>query len=173
LIDPAIVLCNAGPLIALGKLNRLELLVDLYGEVQITSCVYDEVVTRGMVRGAPEALMVRLFWQRQGWPVADVQSDVISAYTPSETLDPGEIEVLALAGTLLDPLLLLDDEIARTEARRLNLRVRGTLGILVHAYHAGHLSFDQTELLIQEIIARRDIWISTKLCEQVLASLRS
>jgi uncharacterized protein len=173
LTDPAIVLCNAGPLIALGKLNRLELLVDLYGEVQITGCVYDEVVTRGMARGAPEALMVRLFWQRQGWPVVDVQSDVISAYTPSATLDPGEIEVIALARTLVDPLVLLDDEIARTEARRLNLRVRGTLGILVQAYHAGFLSFDQTELLIQEIIARPDIWISTKLCEQVLDSLRS
>jgi predicted nucleic acid-binding protein len=90
LSDPAIVLCNAGPLIALGKLNRMELLVDLYAEVQITRCVYDEVVTRRLARGAPEALMVRLFWQRQGWPVVDVQSDIISAYTPSYTLDPGE-----------------------------------------------------------------------------------
>ena len=29
-----IVLCNAGPLIALGKLNRLELLAELYGQVR-------------------------------------------------------------------------------------------------------------------------------------------
>jgi hypothetical protein len=28
------VLCNAGPLMALGKLNRLDLLADLYGHVQ-------------------------------------------------------------------------------------------------------------------------------------------
>ena len=27
-----VVLCNAGPLMALGKLNRLDLLVGLYGE---------------------------------------------------------------------------------------------------------------------------------------------
>jgi predicted nucleic acid-binding protein len=38
------VLCNSGPLMALGKLNRLDLLADLYGEVQIPHAVYDEVV---------------------------------------------------------------------------------------------------------------------------------
>jgi predicted nucleic acid-binding protein len=48
----SIVLSNAGPLIALGKLNRLELLAALYHDVQITSVVYDEVVTQGLARGA-------------------------------------------------------------------------------------------------------------------------
>jgi predicted nucleic acid-binding protein len=40
-----VVVCNAGPLIALGKLNRLELLAELYGQVQIPRAVYDEAVT--------------------------------------------------------------------------------------------------------------------------------
>jgi len=79
--------------------------------------------------------------------------------------------VLALAQTLTDPLVLLDDEVARTEARRLGLDPRGTLGILVHAYHKNLVSFDQVELLIHEIAVRPDIWISARLCEQVLASL--
>ncbi|HKX31232.1 MAG TPA: DUF3368 domain-containing protein [Blastocatellia bacterium] len=171
--NSGIVLCNAGPLIALGKLNRLELLGDLYGEVQIPRRVYDEVVTRGLARGAPEALTVRLFWQRQGWPIVDVTLHDLSAYTPSATLDPGETEVLALARTLQDPLVLLDDETARTEARHLGLRIRGTLGILVQAYRTELLSLTQIELLIQEIIARPDIWISSKLCEEVLASLQT
>jgi predicted nucleic acid-binding protein len=68
--------------------------------------------------------------------------------------------------------VLLDDEIARAEARRLKLRVRGTLGVLTQAYHNGLLSFPQVELLIHEIAARPDIWIGARLCEQVLASLR-
>lgn len=38
------VLCNAGPLIALGKLNRLELLAELYGQVQIPRAVYVELL---------------------------------------------------------------------------------------------------------------------------------
>jgi predicted nucleic acid-binding protein len=166
-----IVLCNAGPLMALGKLNRLYLLADLFGQVQIPRAVYDEVVTQGLVRGAPDALTVRLFWQRQQWPIVDVPKALLSAYVPPVVLDPGETELLALALSLADPLLLLDDEVAREETRRLQLRLCGTLGILVRAYRQDLLSLDQTELLIREIAARPDIWIAARLCEQVLASL--
>jgi predicted nucleic acid-binding protein len=80
-------------------------------------------------------------------------------------------EILALARTLANPLLLLDDEVARSEARRLKLRICGTLGLLVQAYREKLLSFSQVELLIREIAVRPDIWIGARLCEQVLASL--
>ena len=167
-----VVLCNAGPLITLGKLNRLELLVELYGEVQIPHRVYEEVVTSGLAKGASDAVTVRLFWQRQKWPVVDVPPSVLDSYTPSVILDAGERAVLALAQTIMNPLVLLDDEIARSEARRLNLPLRGTLGILVQAYREQILTLAQTELLIREISARRDIWISEKLCEQVLSTMQ-
>lgn len=166
-----VVLCDASPLMTLGKMNRLDLLADLFGEVQIPRAVYDEVVTQGLTRGAADALTVRLFWQRQQWPIVDVPETMLSAYVPPVILDPGELEVLALAQSLADPLVLLDDEVARAEARRLKLRLCGTLGILVRAYRQGLLSFDQAELLIREIAARPDIWIAARLCEQVLASL--
>jgi uncharacterized protein len=165
------VLSNAGPLIALGKLNRLHLLSALFSQVQIPRAVYDEVVTQGLLRGAPEALTVRLFWQHQQWPIVDVPEALLTAYVPPVVLDPGETEVLAFAQSLADPLVLLDDEVARAEARRLNLASCGTLGVLVRAYRADFLSLDQAELLIHEIAARPDIWLSAKLCEQVLASL--
>jgi predicted nucleic acid-binding protein len=160
-------------LIVLGKLNRLDLLADLYQEVRISRSVYNEAVTRGLARGAPDALTVRLFWQRLAWPIIDVPASLLSTYTPSVILGLGETETLALAQTLTDALVLLDDEAARTEARRLGLRVRGTLGVLVLAYRRGLLSFDHCELLLHEIAARPDIWIGARLCEQVLASLRS
>jgi predicted nucleic acid-binding protein len=167
----ATVLCNAGPLMALGKLNRLHLLSGLFDQVQIPHAVYEEVVTQGLVRGAPEALTVRLFWERQQWPIVDVPEALLSTYAPPVVLDPGETEVLALAQSLEDPLVLLDDEVARAEARRLKLRLCGTLGILVRSYRGGLLSLDQAELLIRGIAARPDIWIAAKLCEQMLASL--
>ena len=122
----SVVLCNSGPLMTLGKLNRLDLLAELYDEVRVPQAVYNEVVSQGLARGAPDALIVRLFWQRQGWPVVEVSP-----------------EVLALAQTLTRPLVLLDDEIARAEARRLELRVRGTLGVLVQAFRRGALSLSQ------------------------------
>jgi len=166
------VVCNAGPLIALGKLNRLDLLKGLFGEVQIPRVVFEEVVTQGFVRGEPDALAVRLFWQCQGWPIVDLPQAQLAAYTPPVILHPGETEVLALAQSLVEPLVLLDDEGARAEARRLGFRVLGTLGILAWAYRRGLLTLENAELLIREIAQRPDIWISAKLCADVLASLR-
>lgn len=167
------ILSNAGPLIALGKLNRLDLLANLYKQVQIPQQVYTEVVTQGLARRATEALTIRLFWQQQNWPVVNVPAQILSAYNPPVTLDSGEMEVLALAQTVSNVLVLLDDEAARAEARRLNLPVRGTLGVLVQAYRNNYLTYSQTDLLLQEIAVRPDIWISVKLCQQVLDALKS
>lgn len=166
------VLCNAGPLITLGKLNRLEVLSELYSEVRIPRTVYDEVVTSGLAKGASDAMTVRLFLRRRKWPIVNVAPAVLASYKPSVILDAGERAVLALAQTMSSPLVLLDDEVARSEARRLGLQLRGTLGILVKACQNKILTLVQTELLMHEISARHDIWISSKLCEQVLSELR-
>ncbi|MBN2006251.1 MAG: DUF3368 domain-containing protein [Anaerolineae bacterium] len=166
------VVCNAGPLIALGKLNRLELLGALYPQVLVPQAVYHEVVTQGLRQGAVEAATVRQFWEQQQWPVVEVPAATLATYTPAVILGPGETAVLALALTYRQPWVLLDDEAAREEARRLRLPVRGTVGILAAAYQQRHLPFSQVEFLLQEIAARPDIWISARLCEQVLAGLR-
>jgi len=168
----SVVLCDAGPLITLGKLNRIEVLAELYDEVQIPQPVYYEVVTAGLAKGASDATTARLLIQRRKWPVVNVPQDALASYTPSVIIGTGERAVLALAQTLRHPLVLIDDEVARSEARRLGLSLRGTLGILVQACRAKILTLAQAAILIQEIAIRRDIWISGKLCEQVLSELR-
>ena len=46
---------NAGPLIALAKLGQLGLLLDLFDEIVIPREVCNEVVTKGLLIGAPDA----------------------------------------------------------------------------------------------------------------------
>ena len=166
------VICNAGPLIALGKLNRLDLLAAVYGQVSIPEPVYDEVVVQGAMRGEPDARLVRIIWQRQRWPIVPVDAAMLSRVQPSAILGRGEMAVLALAATHADPEVLMDDAAARAEAKRMGLRVRGTLGVLVQAYRQGRLSLPQAEFLIEEIADRADIWISAQLCRRVAAHLR-
>lgn len=168
----SLTICNSGPLIYLAKLNRLDLLADLYGSVIIPRAVHDEVVVLGKQRGHVDALTIQLFLRQQRWPITVVPTETLVAYRPAVTLDPGEIEVLAQARTVEDPLVLLDDNTARKEARRLGLRVRGTLGVLVQARRANLLTLGQAELLIEELSNRPDVWISSRLCEQVLEQLQ-
>ena len=169
-----LVLVNAGPLIALGKLNRLPLLAQLYEVVHVPWAVYREVVIEGSIREAPDSFNVRIFLKHYEFPILDVSEQVLRSYTPASTLGAGEKHLLSLARSFsgAEVLVLLDDELARIEARQLGLQVKGTVGVLVQAFRAGFLSMREAELLLLEIAARPDLWISEKLCRQVIEQLK-
>ena len=93
---PVTVVTNAGPLIALGKLNRLQLLADLYGVVRMPGDVYDEVVRQGLTRGEPDAAVVRRFWHRQKWPVDTVSAATLDALSVEAQLGRGQAPSLLL-----------------------------------------------------------------------------
>jgi len=168
---PRVVFCNAGPLIALAKLNRLTLLSRLYPNLAVPRAVHREVVEEGLSLGAPDATVARLFFARSGCPIVDAAREVVDSFQPIGELDLGERALLALARHCPGALVLLDDEQARNEARRLGLRVKGTLGVLVSAYRAGFVDLEEVEMLLLTLAERTDIWISRTLCEQVLAEL--
>jgi len=153
--------------------GRLRLLLDLWGTVHVTKQVYQEAVVFGHAQGAPDALAIRLFWQKYGLPIITVSDDALNAYKPAITLDPGEWATFAHALTLKEVLVLVDDEDARKEARRLGLPVRDTIGVLVEAHRRTWLTLREIEILFNEISSRPDIWISSNLCARVLKSLRS
>ena len=90
------VLCDSGPLIALAKVGRLRLLLDLWKVVHVTAEVYQEAVALGHALGAPDALTIRLFWQKHKLPIIGVADSVLAAYQPSITLDLTEGQVLLL-----------------------------------------------------------------------------
>lgn len=156
---------------ALGKLNRLGLMADLYPELRIPEAVYREVVTEGLARSMPEALNVKIFLEHCDLPLVGISEAALSRYSPPIELGDGEREVLTLAQSLPGIQVLLDDAEARREARRLGLAVKGTVGLLVEAYRSKLLSISDLRLLFAEIAARPDIWISAKLCQQALSVL--
>jgi predicted nucleic acid-binding protein len=159
---------------ALGKLNRLPLLAELYGVVHVPLAVYREAVIAGSARDAPDAANIHLFLEHHKFPILDVSEPLLQSHDSTPILGAGERHVLALAQSLTgaEVLVLLDDEMARDEARRLGLQIKGTLGVLVEAFRARLLSFDETELLLLEIAARPDIWIAEKLCHQIIEQLK-
>ena len=67
--------------------------------------------------------------------VVPVESDKVQAIT--DDLDLGERAAIALAATMHADLLLIDEAAGRAEARRRNLRVTGTLGVLRVAAELG------------------------------------
>jgi predicted nucleic acid-binding protein len=63
---------------------------------------------------------------------------------------------------------LIDEEQGRQEVRRRGVTVRGTLGVLIQAYHFGLITADQLRFYFGQIEERMDIWISPALCRRLL-----
>lgn len=158
------VVTNAGPLIALAKLNLLHLLKHLYGRVHIPRTVYEETVVEGLRQGLPDAHTLRLFLTHENWEPVTVEEPPEIA---TLHLDRGERESLALALSM-QAMLLMDEERGRAAARRYSLKVRGTLGVLVEAYQRGFITANQLRFHFSQIEERDDIWISSSLCRRVL-----
>lgn len=130
------VVSNAGPLIALAKIERFHLLRDLFGGITIPHAVFDEVVVRGGERaGAHETVQALNDWISIV-PVRDLQL----ARSMQTQLGTGEAEAIALAIELPADYLLLDDRKARSVARFLSVEVLGAVGVLRRAQRRGFLS---------------------------------
>jgi len=119
-----IVVADSGPLHYLILLEHTELLRRFYGQVLVPEPVAKELsaagaaaIVREWITEPPTCVDVR--------PVAP---EAVSMIT--DDLDPGERAAIALAETVHADLLLIDEAAGRAEAKRRNLPVTGTLGVL-------------------------------------------
>ena len=119
-----IVVADSGPLHYLILLDQTELLARFYGQVIVPEAVLRELTSGRTPQPVREWLSKPPSWLR----VQAVPSSQLEHIT--EDLDLGEREAIVLAHLLQADLLLIDEISGRAEARRRNLRVTRTLGIL-------------------------------------------
>ena len=126
-----IVVADSGPPHYLILVGQIELLHRFYGQVTIPEDVANEL------RAAGSPLTVRSWIARPPeWVVVTaVREEQIKSIT--DDLDLGERAAIALAEMMKADLLLIDDAAGRAEAKRRNLRVTGTLGVLRAAAEQG------------------------------------
>jgi predicted nucleic acid-binding protein len=127
------VICDTSPLQYLHQLELLHILPALSDGVIIPPAVVDELATgRDLGVNLPDP--TELDW-------LTIRRPASAAALPLVTdLGPGETEVLMLALELPEVVAVLDDALARQVAETLNLRLTGTLGLLIDAKRAGLIS---------------------------------
>jgi len=126
-----IVVADTGPLHYLILLDHAELLHRFYDEVVVP----DAVATELSSASAPIAVRDWISRAPQWLTVVPVDADRVQEIT--DELDLGERAAIALAGAIHADLLLIDEAAGRAEAKRRNLRVTGTLGVLRTAAERG------------------------------------
>lgn len=152
------IVSNAGPLIALARINELSLFPALFGHVKIPEAVLREITEADRV-GAEQ--MARADWIRTT-PVANTTAVSLLR----DDLDSGESEAIILAIEQEADLFLIDEARGRRIADARGLPVAGTLGILLRAKKAGIV--DEVSSRLQLLLASR-FRMSERLYEQVLA----
>ncbi len=121
---------DAGPLIALAKIDRLALIEPLFSEVWLPDMVLHEV----LAKPGPETHRINRALQ-QFLRVAPPSQSLAAPLEPfARGLDEGEKSVIALAGTFPPPVsILMDDAAGRAVARRGGFAVLGFAGLLIKA----------------------------------------
>lgn len=151
------VIINSTPIIALCKVDRLEILHKLYGEVTIPQAVFREVTEKNDV--------VRQRISSCQWIHVEGVKDTSSRKMYKAKLHDGEVEVMILAQEREgEHLVIIDDSAARRAADYLGLTLTGTLGVLIKAKQLGFL--DSVMSVVAQMEAHQ-IYLSDALKAQV------
>ncbi len=133
------IISNATPLIYLAKVQQLELLKKIFGKVVITPEVKQEVVDRGKALQKPDAFLIEREIEK-GWIIVKESTEKVVIVFD---IHPGEKSVIALAKSLSQKVVLMDEMMGRKAAQLSGLTPRGTVYVLLEALKKRHLTFDQ------------------------------
>lgn len=152
------VVSNTTPLISLLKLGRLDVLMELYQEILIPIAVFEEI----------EAGKNKSFYRNLSnidWvKIIKIENEDARRYFLD--LDKGEAEAIILATEIGADLIIMDEKLGRFHAKHADLKVTGTVGVLIKAKREGIIN--ELKPLLFELRAK-DVWISEKFIDEILS----
>lgn len=159
---------DAGPLIALARIDALHLLRLLFGRACITSTVRGEILPDGIAFPETESLSRVL---AEGW--IDVVPKPADGWRPlNPGIGPGEASAIHLACHARaagdKPLLLIDDRAGRFEAGRQGIALLGTAALIGLARKEGLVAAARPLL---EQLTQAGYFLGKSVIQAVLADL--
>ena len=150
------IISNTTPILSLLKINKLDLLKELYGKVIIPNAVYQEI-ENGKEKQYYQDLTL-LSWIE----IAEIKNPESRAYFTD--LDSGEAEVLILAKEQNANLIIMDEIMGRRFAKQLEFNLTGKIGILLKAKEKGLIK-SVSELITE--LTEKGTWLNPKIISRV------
>lgn len=163
-----IVIADTTPIITLIKLQRLDLLEKLFDTVFLPHAVFEELISNSKYLTEAQTVVECPFLKRL--EVSDRQS--IKILREVVGLDAGESEAIALAEENHADLLIIDERKGRRVAKQMELKITGTIGILLQAFDCKILSQDEI-FSYAERLRNSGIRISDSLFELILDHVKT
>ena len=154
------IVSDATPLIYLAKIKKLDLLKSLYSKIIISQKVKIEVVDEGKKIKEPDAFLIE---KEIEYGFIKVKKADMLIKTTLE-LDLGELSTLSLAKELKINEVLIDETLARTAAKMVELIPKGTLYVLLKNLKSKKITFNDFLSILNELIEsgfrlKEDIYI--------------
>lgn len=144
------IISNTSPLIYLAKINKLDLLRDLFKEITIPKQVFNEAMIEketyldsNNIKKAVDNNWIKI----KDIKLTDIDKESYGG------IGLGEIAVISLSKKLKPKLLLIDDASARIIAESLGFKVKGTLYILLEAYRKNILNKKEVKDSVNKLIS--------------------
>jgi predicted nucleic acid-binding protein len=151
------IISNTTPILSLLKIDKLEILKHLYGEIIIPNAVFQEIeqgINKPYYRNLKD-----IHWIS----IQEIKDKKTLQYF--NDLDAGEAEVLILANEINANLVIIDEILGRRFAKKLSIPLTGTLGIILKAKELNYI--DSVNDLVIEL-RNKGTWINPKLVNTVL-----
>ncbi|MBI9084567.1 MAG: DUF3368 domain-containing protein [Desulfobacterales bacterium] len=155
------VVSDAGPLIGLARINRIELPRELFGSLIIPPAVFDEMKVSSTRPGA-QAIAEAV---KAGWINILPLKKKAAAKGLLSLVDIGEAEAIQLAIEQKAAFLLIDDKKGRKVAKRLGLRIVGIGGLLIAAEQSGLI---ENVAPVIDDLARAGYRLSSALSQRII-----
>jgi len=153
------IVINTGPILALtAALGNLHILEKLYKQVIISYEVSQEILA-----GGPSGFAVKEFLQAKRLEIRKKPLDILPHLFNS--LDLGEASVIQLALNENIASVCIDEDVGRRIARLYNLKVTGSIGVLIRAKQEG-FSFSMKDAIFN--MKQQGIWLSDKVIKFAL-----
>ena len=149
-----IIIADSSALIALASCNSLSLLDKLFCEIKVPQAVFNEVVNQDK----PQAQTLKNY-------LADKITPINPNQLMQQNLGIGEREAMTLYIQLHADLLLIDDAKAKRIAIANDIKVIGSLGILLLAKQKGLILKIKPHL---ELILENKIYLNAAIINQIL-----
>lgn len=158
-----IIISDTTPIISLLKIEKIELLRDLFGVVVVPVAVYNELTSNPNFRKEAQIVKDCLFIKKGEIKNFDSVNDLMR----STGLDLGESKAIIFAEELKDTLLLIDESKGRIVAKNLGIKITGTIGLLLEAYDSNIIG--KTDLLVYiKTLKDNNRFISENLYQKIL-----
>jgi len=168
-----LIVSNATPLIYLAKMDKLNLLVELFEAIQIAPEVKKECVDRGKQRHYGDAEIIDRYIREGKIKIHSLSTKTLKKSEELADLfqiDKGEAQSIILAKEKEETQILIDQTHARKAAKFMGLTPRGTLYVLLKLVDRNIISKNEAIKLLNDLI-NSNFFVSVRIYQKVLEAL--